>query len=41
MLHAERLAISHPITGKPIDLHAPVPEDMRAVLSALKGLSLR
>jgi 23S rRNA pseudouridine1911/1915/1917 synthase len=41
MLHAERLAISHPITGKPLDLHAPVPEDMRAVLSALKGLSLR
>ncbi len=31
-LHAERLCLNHPITGKPIDLRAPLPEDMLKIL---------
>lgn len=29
-LHAARLALPHPITGAPLDLEAPLPEDMRS-----------
>jgi 23S rRNA pseudouridine1911/1915/1917 synthase len=39
MLHAERLAFSHPITDKLLDLRAPLPEDMKAVLAALRGIA--
>lgn len=35
-LHAQRLAIVHPISGEPIEFTAPVPEDMRSVLEALR-----
>jgi 23S rRNA pseudouridine1911/1915/1917 synthase len=31
-LHAERLALAHPITGAPLDVHSPLPEDLRAAL---------
>jgi 23S rRNA pseudouridine1911/1915/1917 synthase len=31
-LHAERLALAHPITGAPVDLRSPLPEDLRAAL---------
>ena len=31
-LHAARLALDHPVTGEPLALEAPVPEDMRKLL---------
>ncbi|AEB83804.1 RluA family pseudouridine synthase [Alicycliphilus sp. B1] len=31
-LHAFRLAFTHPVTGKPMEFHAPLPEDMRQAL---------
>jgi 23S rRNA pseudouridine1911/1915/1917 synthase len=31
-LHAERLAFDHPVTGEPIDVRSPLPEDLRAAL---------
>jgi 23S rRNA pseudouridine1911/1915/1917 synthase len=34
-LHAARLAFEHPVTGKPVDLAAPLPADMQALLAAL------
>jgi 23S rRNA pseudouridine1911/1915/1917 synthase len=33
-LHAFRLAFTHPVTGEAIDLHAPVPDDLRQAWSA-------
>lgn len=36
LLHAEHLAFHHPVTGKWIDLRAPLPEDFSRVLSALR-----
>ena len=30
MLHAARIEIAHPLTGKPLLLEAPVPEDYTA-----------
>lgn len=32
-LHAFRLAFTHPVTGQPLELHAPLPADMGAALS--------
>jgi 23S rRNA pseudouridine1911/1915/1917 synthase len=32
-LHAERLAFSHPVTGEPVDVHSPLPEDLREALT--------
>jgi 23S rRNA pseudouridine1911/1915/1917 synthase len=32
-LHAERLAFRHPITGEPIDVHSPLPDDLAAALA--------
>ena len=32
-LHAERLALAHPITGAPLEVRSPLPEDLRAALS--------
>jgi 23S rRNA pseudouridine1911/1915/1917 synthase len=40
MLHAERLQVTHPSTGKPLDLHAPLPADFVAQLTALRSLAL-
>lgn len=39
LLHASRLQFVHPMTGEPIDLRAPVPEDMRKAIE-LVGMSL-
>jgi 23S rRNA pseudouridine1911/1915/1917 synthase len=36
MLHAEHLVFTHPITGKVIDLHAPLPKDFEAQLTSLR-----
>jgi 23S rRNA pseudouridine1911/1915/1917 synthase len=33
-LHAWRLTMPHPVTGEPLDLTAPVPDDMRRLLDA-------
>jgi 23S rRNA pseudouridine1911/1915/1917 synthase len=35
-LHAARLAFEHPITGEQIETQAPLPADMRALLSVLE-----
>jgi 23S rRNA pseudouridine1911/1915/1917 synthase len=35
MLHALRLALAHPVTGAPLDLQAPLPEDFRTVAQLL------
>jgi 23S rRNA pseudouridine1911/1915/1917 synthase len=37
MLHAGRLSVVHPGTGKPLDLRAPLPADFRAQMRALKA----
>jgi len=31
-LHAQRLAFEHPVTGVPLDVRSPLPEDLRAAL---------
>lgn len=36
MLHAERIAFQHPVTGKAMDLRAPLPADFTALLQALR-----
>lgn len=36
MLHAYKLQLEHPITGKALDLEAPVPPDMDSLLTALR-----
>jgi 23S rRNA pseudouridine1911/1915/1917 synthase len=36
MLHAERIAFLHPITARPMALEAPLPEDFRVLLAALR-----
>jgi 23S rRNA pseudouridine1911/1915/1917 synthase len=38
-LHAARLALAHPITGEPLDLRSPLPEDLEAALARAEGLS--
>ena len=39
MLHAHRLRLNHPVTGERLDLVAPIPPDMEAMVRALRGLS--
>jgi 23S rRNA pseudouridine1911/1915/1917 synthase len=34
-LHAARLAFEHPVTGKPVEVTAPLPEDFQALLAVL------
>ena len=36
-LHAARLALEHPLTGKTLEWEAPVPPDMAALLAALEA----
>ncbi len=36
-LHATRLAFPHPRTGEPIEVHSPLPEDLREVLERLSS----
>lgn len=35
LLHAARLRFTHPVTGKAIDLKAPLPEDLQQAISSL------
>lgn len=35
-LHAHRLKINHPATGEPLEFEAPLPDDMRRTLAALR-----
>jgi 23S rRNA pseudouridine1911/1915/1917 synthase len=39
MLHAEHLAIKHPISGEEMDLRAPIPDDFEAVLKGLRAVT--
>ena len=39
MLHAEHLIVTHPVTGKPLDLRAPLPADFKAQLTQLRKLT--
>jgi 23S rRNA pseudouridine1911/1915/1917 synthase len=39
MLHAEHLIFTHPVTGKTIDLHAPLPADFAAQLTQLRKVA--
>lgn len=39
MLHAEHLVLTHPVTGKVLDLRAPVPEDFKAQIAQLRKLA--
>lgn len=36
-LHAARLSFVHPLTGTPIDLHSPLPDDLARALEAARG----
>ena len=36
MLHAEHLVLAHPVSGKELDLRAPVPKDFTALIKALR-----
>ncbi len=38
MLHAEHLVVTHPITGKVLDLRAPLPKDFEKLMKALRKL---
>ena len=37
-LHAHSLRLEHPLTGQPLQLTAPLPEDMTRTLEALRRL---
>lgn len=39
MLHAEHLVVTHPVTGKALDLRAPLPKDFETQLAQLRKLS--
>lgn len=36
-LHARRLAFRHPVTGVPVEVEEPLPEDLLALLEGLRG----
>ena len=38
MLHAEHLVFTHPVSGKVMDLTAPLPKDFKQMVAALKKL---
>jgi 23S rRNA pseudouridine1911/1915/1917 synthase len=38
-LHAGRLAFEHPVTGEPVDVESPLPDDLAAVLARLDAAS--
>ena len=40
-LHARRLKLVHPTTGEPLEFVAPLPDDMEAVLAALREYRAR
>ena len=37
MLHARRLALPHPLTGRPLTIESPLPADFEAVLARLRS----
>ncbi len=39
-LHAASLKLAHPITGKPLDLDAPLPDELTSLLKRLRDLEL-
>jgi 23S rRNA pseudouridine1911/1915/1917 synthase len=39
-LHAERLELLHPVSGKAVSWQAPLPPDMRALINALQATRL-
>lgn len=39
-LHSHRITLNHPATGEPLTLRAPMPEDMQAVVAALREASV-
>ena len=39
MLHAEHLVLAHPISGKELDLRAPLPPDFQRLIKALRKLA--
>ncbi|MFZ9837875.1 MAG: RluA family pseudouridine synthase [Opitutaceae bacterium] len=41
MLHAEHLLLTHPVTGRELDLRAPIPADFAAVRKALGAAARR
>lgn len=38
MLHTEHLVFTHPVSGKTMDLTAPLPADFKKMLTALRKL---
>ena len=38
-LHAARLAFEHPVTGEPVDVSSPLPDDLVAALRAAEAVS--
>jgi 23S rRNA pseudouridine1911/1915/1917 synthase len=38
MLHAEHLVLTHPVTGKELDLRAPLPKDFNTLIKSLRKL---
>ncbi|HWK18815.1 MAG TPA: hypothetical protein VNR66_15305, partial [Solirubrobacteraceae bacterium] len=36
-LHATRLAFAHPVTGAPIDVISPLPDDLERALELARG----
>lgn len=41
LLHAEHLVFRHPVTGKTIEVRAPLPDDFEDVLAALRPVAAR
>ena len=41
MLHAEHLVLAHPVTGKVLDLRAPLPDDFKSLVRQLKKTKRR
>jgi 23S rRNA pseudouridine1911/1915/1917 synthase len=39
-LHAAHLKLDHPITGKPLDLTAPLPPELEGLLEQLRKLEI-
>ena len=38
-LHARRLALAHPVTGAPLVVESPIPDDLEALWAAISGAS--
>jgi 23S rRNA pseudouridine1911/1915/1917 synthase len=39
MLHAARLAFTHPVTGEPVDVTAPLPADFLAMIETIRSIA--